>query len=391
MKTLAVKWRGKWMDFAKYLERFMAEPNFSSTRAFRRTLGDQGWSTLFDWYRDSGRPFRFLELPLELRTMIYASGIGNDIYPKVKEQGIILQDGIIYDMSLGNGWTPEPPFPFLADTDDPDERVACPDKSMTRLCKQTRREVFECAWRSARVNFPNSLRLYKISLIRPQLPTYALNHLGLNFSNLGYLRFLGGDVEVAPGNRDIIDTHTITRSPPAFILIDGRLPNLKKLDIKFRSTRWAQYTNPVTVAHKKAGLYLVFGRGNIPGFCQKKFTLLILNLLLQYTCHIDEVTIEGDVKHSTLQHFRQALAEKKAQGIPGYHGSFYYARDNYFAQYMDSGYVQAQCLQLREACSNVNRTFCYCSKPCMPVDSSLNPPDEVIQQKVRSYQFDFAD
>jgi hypothetical protein len=111
----------KWVDFDTYPDYCINYLGYRSTSAFRETVGVNGYAAFFDWYKASGRPFRFMDLPLEIRLNIYAHSIGRDIYPK---RGIWPSLGP--NMCLGKGWTPTPPpIPefIYADTHDPKDVI----------------------------------------------------------------------------------------------------------------------------------------------------------------------------------------------------------------------------------------------------------------------------
>jgi hypothetical protein len=154
--------------------------------------------------------------------------------------------------------------------------------------------------------------LRDIAFIRPTLPSYALRRIGLNFSNAQYITFFGARLSLVhingiPGLGSRFNLGPAPGNAAADVLNDGRLPSLAHLDIKFQSTRWSPWTDPWIVKWRAH----VGNSMDCWGPCQKTATEIILTLALEYVYHIDEVTLEGDVKYSTQLEFKRALEEKK--------------------------------------------------------------------------------
>lgn len=283
-----------WIDFGEYLERCVQDIYFPMTSAFRRTVGATGCSNLFNWYQTSGRPFRFQDVPLELRQQIYEYAMGADIYPQVKD---IIG---VPSVCMGKGFIPQAPFSQLDGTHSPKEEVQPPNLTLSYLNKEIHIEFMGTLWRSARMSFSEPICLQNVATLRLTLPTFALRRIGLNFRNLEYIQFFGVDV-IANRQDDITYLLIPSGVAAARILNNGQIPNLGELDIKFRSTRWSPWLG--------LGAYgLINERDSL---CQRDITETILALALDFIFQIDKVNLEGDVKDITKAEFSRAIKKKK--------------------------------------------------------------------------------
>jgi hypothetical protein len=363
--------KASWVDFKTYLENYVNDADFHPTWSF----GEQGSAALLGWYGASGRPFRFMDFPVEIRQKVYLYLIGRDIYPKKRSASSLVP------MSLGSGY-----YPFNSNfhaavhmseeafsTMDPNDIVPAPNQTAAWLNKQLREEVYDFVWHSTRLNFSRINNLNDIVSMKSFIPSYALRRIGLNFDNGTYLAFFGvGELTLHCEMQLTFIMAPVNGEPTACVLYDGRLPNLTKLDIKFHSTRYAPWTDPWSREWGDATGRTHYGLNSrsIPVLprqclspCQRKTTEIILALALEYVFHIDQVSLEGDVKYSTMKEFERAMREKKQDP----HCEPYWSVTR--AQIFDSGtprpYVHRVFSKL--ACTNIcSPPVCHCAVACYP-------------------------
>lgn len=268
----------------------------------------------------------------------------------------------------------------LRGTVDPNDIIPAPNKVVACLNKQCLEEVYDFIWHSACPSFVQIATLNDISSMKSFFPSYALRRIGLNFDNSTYLEFFGVAELRLHCSRQLTFTMALVRAEPAArVLYDGRLPTLTKLDIKFRSTRYAPWTDPWTreldAATRRINYWLYFGSfPNLPTRsclepCQKKTTEIILALALEYVFHIDQITLEGDVKNSTAKAFDMALREKKQD--PRCEPDWPITKVQLFDSGTPRQYVHRVPSKL--ACANIcSAPICYCAVKCFPECSDID-------------------
>lgn len=280
-----ISWRDEWVSFETFYESIVSESPFPLP------TGDNGHDFLWRWYKFRETPFRFLELPKELRLEIYEYVAGEEIYPQIRS----FPPGVL--PGFGNGWIPKAPRNILEGTHNPANEVRPPLADILGLNKQIRDEALEPVWSHSRQSFEHPNALLQVAMMRPLLPAKALTRIALNFDNSTYIKFFG--MQVFPW-----------RSPDpgvSWILHPDFLPCLQELRILFRYTRWEPLTNPWSTFEQLARMPQWQGQSA----CQKVVSEMILTYALDSARHIPKVLIEGYVKTSTKLRFRDALAELK--------------------------------------------------------------------------------
>lgn len=197
VKRLQVLWNNRtWLNFGSYLEfstNVKFDPNYKETDVYRKTIGGHGSAALFNWYQATRKPFRFMDLPVELLLQVYSYCIGNDVCPKV----ITVNEKPA--VGIGRGWVPSPPMsPELDSTYDLSEVVAAPNAAILSLSKNDREEALDAVWMSTRLCFAGPRSLEKMTTAPLSLPTYALKKIGLNFLSLNYIEFFGAEITFNP-------------------------------------------------------------------------------------------------------------------------------------------------------------------------------------------------
>jgi hypothetical protein len=310
----------EWLDFATYLQKLVRDKKFRTSWVYSLTVGQRGYNTMFHWYRIINKPFRFLDLPLELRREIYAQWIGPDVYPLKRIYGSDSND--VY-LGLRPIWGAYDGGYFCKEATQQGSATS----GLGTTCKQIRVEMLEFLWACTCMKFRFNHDLSGIASIRSALPTYALKHISLNFSNGQYIRFFGvrftvRDYAVTTQDEVTLKIHPLTGEAAATILKDGRLPNLKRLDLEFRATSSLPWTDIIDVE---------WFRGLRPSSlrpCQKAIVIFILTFAFDYVYGIDNITLGGDIKDSTRIDFAEAIEEKKM--APSKEPGWYYTKPRLF-------------------------------------------------------------
>lgn len=288
VEQVGVQFFQEWMPVAHFLDTILTAPFFSGP------VGEKGYEMMWRWYNQDQKKFRFMELPKELRLIIYEFAIGGDVYPHGKLMDV---DNMV--MML-RGWIPKAPDDRLEGTHDPADEICAPNTAILCLSTQIRKEVLDGVLGSTRKSFEDYDTLAVLVQHVPIFPM-TLKHMGLNLSNKDYLMFFGA----------YFSQHGLEFRQPQFvearILEKTHFPNLARLDIKFRSTLWEPLDSPCT------GLYQhewVIKQG--AGWsCQKIISVMILSLALEYVYHIKEVNVEGYIKTSIRKAYQNVLKEYK--------------------------------------------------------------------------------
>lgn len=194
-----IRWGGIWRTFDEFCQVALLGPSFKAP------TGRQGYDTLQRWYRYRDEPFRFMELPTELRLEIIEHAVDDDIYPMVVPP---VHPVGVPAVSLGKGWKPIAPSRRLEGTHDPADVVAPPRTATSpmNVSKQVRAGLLSVLRASSRQCFddPAQLRKFPPLFRHGVLQAKDLSHVALNFDNKSYLEFFGVEAYPYGGNSQVL-------------------------------------------------------------------------------------------------------------------------------------------------------------------------------------------
>jgi hypothetical protein len=234
MEDPSVEWRDIRLSCEKFLDAIV------DSVSLHAPAGKEGYDILWQWYRQNGRFFRFMNIPTELRLEIYRFMIGTQIYPELRS---VPKKEV--KMVLGNGFIPKAPLLALKNTHGLDDEVPPPNTALLQLNKHISAECYDEAWKEAWTErrycfaelqkMSDVVRYITLSSkgIVPSAST--LKHVELNLGNDEYLKFFGMEA-TEWGLEERLRTFEF--------VLDSSLVNVKHLSLKFRSTRWGPLTCP---------------------------------------------------------------------------------------------------------------------------------------------------
>ncbi|KAF2874508.1 hypothetical protein BDV95DRAFT_487903 [Massariosphaeria phaeospora] len=280
-ERVLVKIRGEWTSLKTWLAEHLGE-------WYQYPIG-----ALFcqqKWWKKNGKVFPLMQLPTELRLLIFRHILGYDIRPTAFGN----------DVTLGSKYWNNP-WSVRRSQDDSYitylqalALVPEPDYTIFRVSKQVRDEAFRAGWEGTRKCFVD-LECFLEVLSAPNAPSSFnwISKIQLDFTQFEYFDFLG--VEIDPFMR--ID---FTKSNGHVL---QQLTTLVQLELNFRSPYdhrdgedpWSRVHSevrdrvPTTAAQRAMRRYP----------CHKTITNWILTFFFPFIKHIPNVYLTGAIKSVT--------------------------------------------------------------------------------------------
>lgn len=264
-----------------------------------------------DWNYAYGRCFRFMDLPPELRNMVYDLVIGPHISPRpARITNGQFKDGLerrpLHMVVTHPYWKALSLFPEFPCGSISTQQNGPQPNSMLLVSKKVSAEFEHRTWSIPTKVFFNPVTMFRLApcILRTKIPG-ALRRITLDFSNLTYHQFLGFEVDHASGfvSRETLDGD---------LLRLGEIHTLEHLHLRFRTSAPASFYNvryrplsdhaPVTsrYGHISRDPWAHMRRPvSSKVSCQKIFVDWFFTMAYRELRWIPKITFGGHVKEST--------------------------------------------------------------------------------------------
>ncbi|KAI7529663.1 hypothetical protein KC331_g15095, partial [Hortaea werneckii] len=319
--TVMLKDEDRWVPLQQWLKN-LPEPTLPNYHVL-------AYEEQYQWWRSTGKPFRFLDLPGELQERIFLFAVGEYIEPQFLENYVWDEDGYVnkqegaYDKDEivleQRRWTAVTRGTHRAKRSgiskyDWTARPAIPPVNLgiLSLSKKTQEAALYALWKQTTKVFrsPQSIPCRRLRSSDPYMPdtdisgipTYVpsrfrpyLSRIQLALDNVELLLLFGVPL---PGINDAFSTRP---SPPPAHIFPTLLPHLKYLDIYFQSTARRSYnpwhTNEMTSDRdRRAFLTEDLGMDLQRMPCQRILHDWILTYAYEFIRRIPKVELTGFIK-----------------------------------------------------------------------------------------------
>ena len=260
------------------------------------------------WWQANGRAFRLLDLPFELRSMIYRQLLGLYIWPhkKLGYQEHPLRSPLrIFGQATYTAYTNRcmafaRTSQYSLDPIGNERPWASINTNIQYICKQVRAEFRKFTVTSTVPHFRDPWTLIEVL---PSLQGKWLRHISLGFPNSIYFRFLGYD-----------DQRQVEWPGQALIRVFGKIPTLARLHLHFQVSlpRWIERVGieDQFFSHDPWVRSLPSHPTDLIS-CQKTLLDWFFTLALEDLRQIPSVTMSGHVKLSTRTKWETILHDER--------------------------------------------------------------------------------
>lgn len=255
------------------------------------------------WWEHNGRSFRFMDLPVEVRAIVFEYALGPEVYPRTTARTERrLREGEISDhdpearqdarIVFGFGYSNKLIEQHSWGLDYFREIrpiTSGPNTAVLRLNKQLHKEALEAGWQATKKYFVEWQIFTKVvdSKVGPMAQYNCLTRIQLDFTNATWFQFFG--LKVVPQLR-LEESESMGRYLQA-----SKLPNLRHLDMRFRDPDGDESYGGCpwksAIADGWANDFTAFN------CCQSTVVDLICAAAFPYVHHIPFVKVIGFVKH----------------------------------------------------------------------------------------------
>lgn len=315
LEVLDVEGTKSWMDIRIWMRKTLEWHD-----GYDRKFPELQYEEQAIWWRNNGKAFCLMQLPPEVRDIIYTHALGPIILPQARTRVVFPDHAVGFPtisnhISLGLGHT-HGKKGRLGAKQDPD--IDRPNLALLLVSRQVRDEALDAAWRCTTKRFratiaSASLLCFrkppdqdKLILQMKELgPPSVLNYVQLEFSAACYFELIG--IQPQQGR-----PMARLQPPPGRLSIHmlKKIPTIRTLDFRFMSPK-----HPSAVCPWNAPSPFDYYSPQKPHSCQKVWVDWFFTLALDQLGHCSfKITMSGCVKDSTRAKW-EPIFEAESKGL----------------------------------------------------------------------------